>query len=97
EPLRTEVSAALTALAAAEKTTKQFDINEARRHLVVALQRARPELPLDESFVEEQGVSLFAGHTALYISDRAEERPPSTIKDGFGRVEMVACIDVHRR
>jgi hypothetical protein len=42
-------------------------------------------------------VSLFAGRDALYVTDRAEERPPSSIKGGFERVEMVGCLDLHRR
>jgi hypothetical protein len=70
---------------------------DARRHLVQVLQRAMPNLQLDESFVEEQGPSLFAGRDALYITDRGEERAPSTIKGGFERVEMVACVDLERR
>jgi hypothetical protein len=47
--------------------------------------------------VEEQGISLFAGHTALYITDRGEERPPSTIKAGFEKVDLVGCFDLTRR
>ena len=39
----------------------------------------------------------FLGRTALYITDRAEERPPSSIKGGFEQVEMIACIDQTRR
>ncbi len=74
-------------------------VADARRTLVRALRAARPELPLDEAFVEEQGVNLFAGRTALYITDRAEEKAPSTIKGGFDRdrTQMVACIDIARR
>lgn len=91
------LSGILATLALAEKHEQPTAVADARRVLVQALQPALPHLPLDESFVEEQGLSLFAGRTALYITDRAEERPPSTIKDGFARVEMIACIDLHRR
>jgi hypothetical protein len=70
---------------------------EARRGLARALRAVQSDLPIDESFVEEQGVNLFAGRTALYVTDRAEEKAPSTIKGGFERVEMIACIDFKRR
>ncbi len=69
---------------------------DAKRALVRALRVAAPQLPLDESFVEEQGPNLFAGRTALYITDRGEERPPSSIQRGFERTEFQACIDIHR-
>ena len=44
-------------------------------------------VPKDEYYTEESGVSLFVGRSALYITDRAEERATSAIKDGFERVE----------
>jgi hypothetical protein len=53
--------------------------------------------PKDEYYTEEGGFSRFVGKSALYITDRAEERPPSAIKRGFERVEMVRCIDFARR
>jgi hypothetical protein len=53
--------------------------------------------PKDEYYTEEGGYNPFIGRTALYITDRAEERPPSSIKRGFERVEMIACIDFARR
>lgn len=94
--LRPELAEALAAV------TKDDKMNAARttdlrRRLVQALQKARPQLPLDESFVEEQGVSLFAGRDALYVTDRPEEGAPSTIKGGFEKVEMIACLDLRRR
>ncbi len=55
------------------------------------------QMPKDAYFSEEQGVNPFHGRSALYITDRAEEKPPSTIKGGFERVEMIACIDQTRR
>jgi len=81
---------------------------DARRRLVHALLTIAPQLPLDESFVEEQAVSLFAGRNALFITDEHERDPnasasgqdkgaPTSIKGGFERVEMVACIDIKRR
>ncbi|HYR59435.1 MAG TPA: hypothetical protein VEO95_12430, partial [Chthoniobacteraceae bacterium] len=54
-------------------------------------------VPKDEYYTEESGVSLFVGRSALYITDRAEERATSAIKDGFERVEMIRCIDFERR
>ena len=51
----------------------------------------------DTLFTEEQGYNPFKGRTALYITDRAEENAPSSIKEGFERWEMIACIDQSRR
>lgn len=48
-------------------------------------------------FTEQQGINKFHGRTALYITDRPEEKAPSTIKGGFDRVEMIALIDQKRR
>ena len=53
--------------------------------------------PKDEYYTEEIGYNPFLGRTALYITDRAEEKPPSSIKRGFERVEMIRCIDFQRR
>jgi 4-amino-4-deoxy-L-arabinose transferase-like glycosyltransferase len=53
--------------------------------------------PKDEYYTEEGGFSRFVGRSALYITDRAEERPPSAIKRGFEKVEMIRCIDFARR
>ena len=58
---------------------------------------ARDQLPQDSYFTEQQGINRFMGRTALYITDRAENKPPSSIKGGFERVEMIACIDQSRR
>jgi 4-amino-4-deoxy-L-arabinose transferase-like glycosyltransferase len=55
------------------------------------------QLAKDAYFTEEMGVNPFHGRNALYITDRAEERPPSTVKGGFERTEMIACIDQKRR
>ncbi|HEV7402920.1 MAG TPA: glycosyltransferase family 39 protein, partial [Chthoniobacteraceae bacterium] len=94
--LREAISKALAALPK-DDTTPGGKAADARRALVRELQRALPELPLDESFVEEAAVSRFQGHNALYITDRQEERAPSAIKAGFKRVEMISCLDLNRR
>jgi hypothetical protein len=58
--------------------------------------RARPAVASEDFIPDLQGANPFHGRNALYITDRAEVKPPSTIKDGFERVEMIACIDQHR-
>lgn len=93
--LKAAIKAALKGLPADEGSTS-FEAAESWRTLVRHLRVARPALPLDESYVEQHSVSLFSGRDALYITDRTEERAPSTIKGGFERVEMVACIDLAR-
>jgi hypothetical protein len=55
------------------------------------------EHPPEEYYTEEQGYNPFLGRNALYITERAEERPPSSIQRGFQRVEMIACLDQRRR
>ena len=94
--LREDVAKALAALTQSEKAEPSA-IADAKRTLVHALHLAAPKLPLDESFVEEQGPNLFSGRTALYITDRSEDRAPSTIQQGFEHSEMVACFDFKRR
>lgn len=71
--------------------------SDAWREVVRILHVLRPELPLDESFVEHRGINMFTGRSALYVTDRMEERAPSTVKRGFSKVEMIACIDLNRR
>ncbi len=53
--------------------------------------------PVDSYYTEEQGVNPFIGRDALYITDRAEGRPPTAIKNGFERVEMIALLQITRR
>ena len=53
--------------------------------------------PAEEYYTEEQGVNLFTGRNALYITDEINDTPPSAIERGFERVEMVALFDVERR
>jgi hypothetical protein len=55
------------------------------------------EKPAEEYYTEEMGYNPFLGRTALYITERSEERAPSSIQRGFERVEMIACIDEVRR
>lgn len=57
-----------------------------------------PDFQRDDTiYTEEQGYNPFKGHTALYITDRAEVKAPTAIKNGFERWEMIACIDQTRR
>ncbi len=57
-----------------------------------------PDLPSgDIIFTEENGYNPFRGRTALYITDREEEKAPSSIKRGFENWEMIARIDQSRR
>jgi len=55
------------------------------------------QLSKDSYFTEEMGINPFHGRNALYVTDRGEERPPSTVKGGFERTELIACIDQKRR
>jgi hypothetical protein len=85
---------ALAHLPGAEASGPQAE--EAWRRLIVALKAARPELALDEFFTEQRGISLFAGRSALYVTDREERKPPTSIKEGFERVELVALFKQER-
>jgi len=54
----------------------------------------------DAYYTEEQGVNLFEGRTALYVTDESKtgsERPPSAIERGFERVELVRLFRIERR
>jgi len=58
----------------------------------------------DTDFSEEQGVNLFEGRNALFITDESRtgaERPPGSIDAGpgraFDRVEMVRLFRIERR
>ncbi len=76
------------------------DGNEAadrRRALIRAMLAVEPSLPLDEYASEEMGVSLFYGRDALYITDGDNDRPPTAIRGGFEKVEMVALWEETRR
>jgi hypothetical protein len=57
---------------------------------------ARP----DSYYTEEQGVNLFEGRDALFVTDESRtgaERPPSAIERGFARVELVRLFRIERR
>lgn len=56
-----------------------------------------PAAARDEYYTEEQGVNLFVGRTALYVTDREQEKPPSSLKSGFDRSELIALIELRRR
>jgi 4-amino-4-deoxy-L-arabinose transferase-like glycosyltransferase len=62
-----------------------------------ALEVAVPSLPIVEYASEEHGTNFFLGRNALYITDRSEERPPTSIKSGFERTELIGLFDVKRR
>jgi hypothetical protein len=51
----------------------------------------------DTIFTEEQGYNPFKGRSAIYITDRAEERVPTSLRDGFERTEALTCIEQKRR
>ncbi len=53
--------------------------------------------PREEYYTEEQGVNPFIGKTALYVTDREEERAPSSIKNGFEEVELIRIMEIRRR
>lgn len=55
------------------------------------------EKPVDEYFSQEQGTNPFLGRNALYITDRAEEKPATGVKRGFEHTEMIALYDIQRR
>ncbi len=51
----------------------------------------------DMSESSEEGTCLFAGRTALYITDRGEENPPRIFKQTFEKCELIAVFDQTRR
>lgn len=53
--------------------------------------------PVDAYYTEESGVNRFIGRNALYITDREEDNPPTSIEQGFQRVEMISLLQVSRR
>jgi hypothetical protein len=93
---RAALEAALTAIPG-DKPRTDPAAAEPWAALTRALRDAAPELGLDEYYSEEEGLSLFVGSNALYITDRAEERPPSSIGNAFERTEMIAHVRQERR
>ncbi|MGC3990420.1 MAG: glycosyltransferase family 39 protein [Chthoniobacteraceae bacterium] len=73
------------------------DALEARQRFVAALLAVNPTLPLDEFYTAEQGVNLFYGRDALYITDRDENHVPNSLKESFQTTELVAQFDETRR
>lgn len=54
----------------------------------------------DAYYTKEQGVNLFEGRDALFITDEAKrgsQQPPSAIVRGFQRVEMIRLFRIERR
>jgi hypothetical protein len=54
----------------------------------------------DTYYTEEQGVNLFEGRNALFITDESRtgsERPPSAIERGFQKVELIRLFRIERR
>jgi len=59
----------------------------------------RGAVPQDTYYTEEQGVNLFEGRNALYITDESKtgsERPPSAIERGFDKVELIRLFRIER-
>ena len=48
----------------------------------------------NEIYTEEEGTNLFVGRNALYLQLGKKERPPRSIRGGFGRVELIDTIEV---
>ena len=58
---------------------------------------ARPD---DAYYTEEQGVNLFEGRNALYVTDESRsgsERPPTAIERGFAHWELIRLFRIERR
>jgi len=58
--------------------------------------RPKDAKPVEDYYTEEQGVNLFTGRNALYITDAIDDLPPTSIERGFERVEMVTLLDIRR-
>jgi hypothetical protein len=48
----------------------------------------------NEIYTEEQGVNHFTGRTALFLQLGKKQRPPRSIRAGFGRTEPIATVEV---
>lgn len=91
-------STALTAaLSTLEVPGTPDEETERRRQFLVALAAAAPQLPIDVNFTEAMGFNPFLGRTALYITDRAEGKPDSTLMREFASWEMIERIAITRR
>ncbi len=86
-----------SALSTLEMPGTPDEETERRRKFLIALKAAAPQLPIDENFTEAMGYNPFLGRTALYITDRAEGKPDSSILREFARWELIARIEITRR
>jgi dolichyl-phosphate-mannose-protein mannosyltransferase len=62
--------------------------------------RRKPGEPLPTTAEEESkraGVNPFLGRTALFITDRDDNHPPSSIKNGFERTRLIGRYELQRR
>lgn len=57
----------------------------------------KSQMPQDAYYTEEAGINPFVGRNALYITDRPESKPASSVKNGFRGTEMIAVLEVRRR
>ena len=48
----------------------------------------------NEIYTEEEGVNLFTGRTALFLHLGKRDKPPRSIRAGFGRTELISTIEV---
>ncbi len=55
-----------------------------------------PKPGQEEYYTGEEGVNVFVGRNALYITDDIDDTPPSSIERGFERVELVKMFDITR-
>ncbi len=93
-PQRTALTAALSAL---ESPGTPGEETERRRQFLIALKGADPQLAIDENFTEAMGYNPFLGRTALYITDRAEGKPASTLLREFADWKLLTRIEITRR
>jgi len=93
-PQRTALT---TALAALETPGTPDEETERRRQFLIALKAAAPQLQIDEYFTESMGYNPFLGRTALYITDRPEGKPASTLLREFAGWKMISRIAITRR
>ncbi len=93
-PQRTALTTALSALEVPGTPEQE---TERRRQFLIALNKAAPQLAIDENFTEAMGYSPFIGRSALYITDRPEGKPDSNLIREFARWELIARIDIAPR
>ena len=52
--------------------------------------------PGDQYFSGEEGVNVFVGRNALYVTDAIDDTPPSSLERGFESVKMVKMVNISR-